>query len=119
MNARPERPALLDELASRGVRITAQRRALVEVIQSSQTHLDPEALLEQARRKAPNIDRATVYRTLGLLRKLRLKHYFEARPEDHRVHLTCFYCGRIEEVPLPAFEHLKSEIAERTGFAIC
>lgn len=131
MSAAPERRALLDELASRGVRITAQRRALVEVIQSSKKRLDAVTLLEQARLKAPNIDRATVYRTLDLLKKLRLidelelmhlygeRHYYEASTEYDRVlHLTCFRCGRIEELASPMFERLKSEILKQTGFSI-
>ena len=35
-----ERRALLDELVSKGVRLTAQRRALIEVIQEAREHLD-------------------------------------------------------------------------------
>ena len=84
-----ERRALLDELVSKGVRMTAQRRALVEVIQGSKEHLDAASLLTLARQREPSIDRATVYRTIELLKKFRLvdeldlmhlegeKHYYE------------------------------------------
>ncbi len=124
------RRALLDELVSKGVRLTSQRRALVEVIQEANEHLDAASLLDLARRREPNIDRATVYRTLELLKKLRLideldlmhlygeKHYYEAKTERNHAHLACFRCGRIEEYSSPLFERLKAELSKQAGFTI-
>jgi Fur family transcriptional regulator, ferric uptake regulator len=63
-----ERRQLLDELASEGVRLTAQRRALIEVIQVASQHLDAASMPQLARQREPGIDRATVYRTIELLR---------------------------------------------------
>jgi Fur family ferric uptake transcriptional regulator len=126
----PERPLLLDELVSRGLRLTAQRRALIEIIQNAQTHLDAGGLLELARQREPNIDRATVYRTIELLKRLRLideldlmhlegeKHFYEIKPKSEHIHLACFECGRIEEVSSPLFDRLKTEIREQAGFTI-
>ena len=125
-----ERRALLDELVSKGIRLTAQRRALIEVIQESREHLDAGSLLALARKREPNIDRATVYRTIELLKKLRLideldlmhldgeKHYYEVKTKNDHVHLACFRCGRIEEFSSPVFERLKEEISEQAGFTI-
>jgi len=125
-----ERRALLEELASKGVRLTAQRRALIAVIQSAREHLDAGSLLAQARQREPRIDRATVYRTIDLLKKLRLideldlmhldgeKHYYEARTRHDHIHLACFQCGGIEEFTSPAFERLKAEISKQTGFSV-
>jgi Fur family ferric uptake transcriptional regulator len=125
-----ERRTLLDELASKGVRLTAQRRALIETIQGAREHLDAGSLLELARKREPNIDRATVYRTLELLKKLRLideldlmhlegeKHYYEVKTRRDHVHLACFRCGRIEEFSSPLFEQLKAEISSQAGFTI-
>jgi Fe2+ or Zn2+ uptake regulation protein len=67
-----QRRPLLDVLGSKGVRITAQRRALVEVIQHAAKHLDADDLFELARKRQPTINRATVYRTIGLLKEFRL-----------------------------------------------
>ena len=47
--------------------MTTQRRLLVDIIQDSPRHLDAARLLEIARKQDPDIDRATVYRTLALL----------------------------------------------------
>lgn len=44
-----DRRSLLDELKAKGVRLTAQRRAVVEVIQEANEHLDATALLDRAR----------------------------------------------------------------------
>jgi Fur family transcriptional regulator, ferric uptake regulator len=125
-----ERRILLDEVVAKGVRLTTQRRALIEVIQEAQGHLDAGSLLKLARKREPNIDRATVYRTIELLKKLRLideldlmhlegeKHYYEVKTKRDHVHLACFRCGRIEEFSSAIFEQLKAEISKQAGFAI-
>ncbi len=125
-----ERRVLLQELTAKGVRLTAQRRTIVEVIQEADEHLDAASLLEAARKREPSIDRATVYRTIELLKKLRLvdeldlmhlhgeKHYYEVKTRQDHIHLACFQCGRIEEYVSPLFEQLKSEIAKKTGFDV-
>lgn len=130
MSPKFERRALVDELLSKGVRLTAQRRAVIEVIQEASEHLDAGSLLELARKRAPNLDRATVYRTIELLKKLRLvdeldlmhlegeKHYYEVKTKRDHIHLACFRCRRIEEFTSPIFEEMKGEITTKAGFTI-
>jgi Fur family transcriptional regulator, ferric uptake regulator len=121
---------LLNEVEARGVRLTAQRRALIATIQEATTHLDAANLLELARRRDPNIDRATVYRTIELLKKLGMideldlmhlngeKHYYEVKTQQDHLHLACFECGEIIEFTTPAFERLKQEIAAANEFEV-
>jgi Fur family transcriptional regulator, ferric uptake regulator len=125
-----QRRSLLQELTLRGVRITGQRRILIETIQEADRHLDAASLLALARKRDRQINRATVYRTIELLKKLRLideldlmhldgeKHFYEVRPNVDHVHLACFECGRIEEYTSPLFERLKAEISRQQGFRI-
>ena len=125
-----ERRSLLHELAMRGIRITGPRRVLIETIQDATSHLDAATLLDLARKRDPSINRATVYRTLELLKNHRLvdeldlmhltgeKHFYEAKTTVDHVHLTCFHCGRVEEYTSPLFERLKAEIATQRGFRI-
>lgn len=126
-----ERRLLADELAAKGVRLTAQRRRLIEIIQAADCHLDAAELLEQANRNgSESIDRATVYRTIDLLKKHGLideldlmhlkgeKHYYEVKTRRDHLHMACFSCGRIDEYSSAAFERLKSEISTQTGFEI-
>jgi Fur family ferric uptake transcriptional regulator len=124
------RPSLMKELVARGVRITAQRRVLVEIIQDASRHLDAAALLRAARERDPGIDRATVYRTIALLKSRGLideldlmhiegeKHYYEAKTSRDHCHMACFRCGTIVEYASTAFEGLKQEMARQSGFTI-
>ena len=123
-----ERRPLLEEVKSRGIRLTAQRRVLIEEMQNADRHLDAALLYERARRRDARVDLATVYRTLGMLKRMGLideldlmhlngeKHYYEARTSRDHVHLACFTCGKIEEFTTPSYDRLKEEIQERCGF---
>lgn len=124
------RSSLLDELVARGVRITRQRRALVSVIQDSPRHLDATTLLRIAKQQDSDINLATVYRTLALLKNCGLideldlmhlegeKHYYEPKTSSDHCHLACFGCGKIMEYASPLFERLKKKIAADSGFRI-
>ncbi len=124
------RPSLMKELAARGVRMTAQRRLLVGIIQDSPRHLDAATLLEMAKEEDPGIDRATVYRTIALLKHRGLideldlmhiegeKHYYEAKTSRDHCHMACFRCGAIMEYASSSFERLKKEMAQQSGFEI-
>ncbi len=124
------RPSLMKELAARRVRMTVQRRLLVGIIQDSPRHLDAATLLDIAKKKDPDIDRATVYRTLALLKNRGLideldlmhiegeKHYYEAKTSRDHCHMACFRCGAIMEYASPSFEKLKSEMVKQSGFQI-
>jgi Fur family ferric uptake transcriptional regulator len=124
------RPSLVEEFSAKGLRLTAQRRVLLEIMQDSGEHLDAASLLRLARERDASIDRATVYRTLELLKKMRLvdeldlmhlngeKHYYELRTGLDHIHLACFQCGKIEEFASPLFERLKHEIGRERGFSV-
>jgi Fur family ferric uptake transcriptional regulator len=124
------RPSLMKALAAKGVRITAQRRLLVGIIQDSPRHLDAASLLELAKKQDADIDRATVYRTIALLKDRGLideldlmhiegeKHYYEAKTSRDHCHMACFRCGAIMEYTSSAFERLKQEMAQQSGFQI-
>jgi len=120
----------MKELAARGVRMTRQRRLLVDIIQNSPRHLDAATLLEIARKQEPELDRATVYRTIALLKDRGLideldlmhiegeKHYYEAKTNRDHCHMACFRCGAIMEYVSSSFEKLKKEMAGQSGFQI-
>lgn len=130
MKETPDKNSILDEISARGLRLTSQRKAIVETIQQSRQHLDAETLLQLARKRNPGINRATVYRTLGLLKRMRLideldlmhlegeKHFYETRTHSGHFHLACLGCRKIVEHETPTFKLLRQEIAEQTGFSI-
>lgn len=124
------RPSLMKELTAGGVRITAQRRLLVAIIQDAVRHLDAAEILELAKKHDPDIDRATVYRTIKLLKRRGLideldlmhvegeKHYYEAKTNRDHCHMTCLQCGAVIEYTSPAFEKLREEMARQGDFLI-
>lgn len=124
------RPSLMEELCERSVRMTAQRRLLVRIIQDSPRHLDAATLWKLAKQKDPDVDRATVYRTIALLKNLGLideldlmhlegeKHYYEAKTNRDHCHMACLRCGAIMEYASSSFEKLKQDIARQSGFQI-
>jgi Fur family ferric uptake transcriptional regulator len=121
---------LKEELVARGVRMTAQRTLLVGIMQEAERHLDAATLLRLAQEKNPEIDRATVYRTIGLLKNCGLideldlmhiegeKHYYEPKTSRDHCHMACFRCGAVMEYASSTFEALKKEIAKQSGFEI-
>ena len=61
--------ALQTALVSRGIRMTRQRLIILEIIETATQHLDAAQILRKAARVDPNINRVTIYRTLGLLKR--------------------------------------------------
>ncbi len=105
---------LADELSARGFRLTQQRRALLETIDAAPELLDAGALLKLARARDASINRATVYRTLELLKRLGLVD----RPVRSEARLACLRCGRVEEFPSALVEKLSQEIAREKDFRV-
>jgi Fe2+ or Zn2+ uptake regulation protein len=106
-----------------GHRLTSQRRLILEVLESSDQHLDAEAIYDQARGLNPNVSLATVYRALAVLKKIGLieehrlgeehGHYESVRDEPH-YHFTCLSCGKITEFDTPLVAQIKQELSEQT-----
>ncbi len=117
-------------LKERGVRLTRQRRILLDLIDTSGAHLDAEQLYQLAREKDPRLNRVTVYRTLkmlkhgGLVDELDLmhhagdQHYYETRLKQEHAHVVCLRCGRVEEYFGEPLRHLREEIQRDLGFQI-
>lgn len=124
------RRVLEKELLARGIRMTRQRRLLVQIIQGAERHMDAIMLWRRARDADPAINKVTVYRTLTMLKRHGLvdeldlmhlegeKHYYEARTTRDHFHLACVKCGRIQEFESPLFERLKDEIQREGHFRI-
>ena len=130
VESRVSRRPLEQELISRGVRMTHQRRLLVHIIQSADRHLDALDLWQKARQQDSTLNKVTVYRTLALLKKHGLvdeldllhlqggRHYYEARTTRDHIHLACLKCGRIQEFESSLFEKLKGQIERERRFRI-
>jgi Fur family transcriptional regulator, ferric uptake regulator len=117
-------------LKDRGVRLTRQRRLLLDLIDNSGKHLDADTLYNMAREKDAKLNRVTVYRTLkmlkegGLVDELDLahfegeKHYYETRLKREHAHIICLRCGRVEEFFGEQLGLVKGQVSSQFGFEI-
>jgi len=124
----PGPESLVARMRGRGLRVTGQRRVLAELLDGAREHLDADAVLRLAQQKDPTIHRATVYRTLGTLKRLGLvdeldlmhvsgeRHYYEVRPSAFHIHLVCTACKRVEEPGGVFWEELKKKVEKESGF---
>jgi len=119
-----------DSLREKGVRLTRQRRLLLDLIDNSGLHLDADTLYQMAHTKDPKLNRVTVYRTLKLLKESGLvdeldlahfdgeKHYYETRLKQEHAHIICLRCGRVEELFGEQLQALRREVQTQFGFEI-
>jgi len=117
-------------LRQRGVRLTRQRKVLLDLIDSTGAHLDAEHLYRLARQRDPKLNRVTVYRTLKMLKEegfvdeLDLmhhegdQHYYETRLKQEHAHIICLRCGRVEEFYGEPLQKLRREVEKHFGFQI-
>jgi Fur family ferric uptake transcriptional regulator len=120
--------SLRDRMHAKGLRMTHQRLLLAELLESAEEHLDAEEIYRRAQRRDPEIHRATIYRTLNTLKKLRLideldlmhvngeRHYYEIRPRTLHIHLVCRRCGKVQEPGGRFWEDIKTRVRKETGF---
>jgi Fur family ferric uptake transcriptional regulator len=121
---------LQGELGSRGIRLTRQRRVVLQVMESAPSHMDAGEILDRAQKIDPDITRVTVYRTIDLLKRHGLideldllhlrghRHFYESHsPRDH-IHVACIRCGKVREFESELYEELKRQITRDCGVEI-
>src|SRR6516164_11532644 len=119
----------MDFLATKHLRVTAQRRTIIESVFSTEQHFTADQLLEWSRRRDKSVSRATVYRTLPLLTESGLVRemdfgkdykFYDPNYADHpnHNHIICNDCERIVEFESDKIEKLESEITRQLGFSI-
>ena len=116
-------------LEQKNLRITSQRRAIVDTVFGTDQHFTAEQLLELAREKDPSVSRATVYRTLPLLTESGLVHemdfgkdykIYDPNYADHpnHNHIICNDCDKIVEFESERLNALENEISGKLGFEV-
>jgi Fur family ferric uptake transcriptional regulator len=116
--------------SERGIRMTTQRRAILQVIETAKKHLDASQILRKAKKLDPTVDRSTVYRTLRLLKRQGLideldlmhvhgeGHYYERKVHGDHIHMACLRCGKISEFVSDMFNKLKQQVERDCRFHI-
>jgi|YNPBryantNP2012_1023418.scaffolds.fasta_scaffold77378_1 Fe2+ or Zn2+ uptake regulation protein len=115
-------------LAASGYRLTAARRAILQVLSESPVPLSPLEICRQGQARCTSLGPATVYRTLELLEKESLVRrvyqengacaYLPALP-GHRHAILCRSCGRAAEFPgSEDWESLAALVQQATGYRV-
>ncbi|HTF57368.1 MAG TPA: Fur family transcriptional regulator [Planctomycetota bacterium] len=115
-----------DRLRGRGLKLTRPRRLVAEKLLSTGGHLAADDLIQLLRKDGTPVGRATVYRTLAILRTAGLfdehdfgsghKVYERAIGRPHHDHLYCISCGAVIEFREPRIESLQDEVTRRYRF---
>jgi Fur family ferric uptake transcriptional regulator len=115
---------LMDQLRSRGLRMTPQRRAIVSEVMRAKGHISPTAIARKVQGDMPGVNASTVYRTLTLLESVGVLQHshvetgaeYHRADEAHHVHLTCRNCGQDDELSLEEAQKLQGLIKRHHGF---
>jgi Fe2+ or Zn2+ uptake regulation protein len=122
-----DRDALLSALDRAGYRLTEPRRVVAEVVARREGHFTAADLVADARRRAPGIGRATVFRALDLLASLNLverldlpagDHAYVACDPSHHHHAICTRCGHSLDIDDRGLSDVLSAIRTRSGFRV-
>lgn len=112
-----------DVLRGRGLRLTAPRMVVLQVLREGQGHMSAEEIHGAVLARYPTINMVTVYRTLesfeahGLAVRVALGDKlmrWEWVGDAHH-HLVCRRCGAVVELDDEPFQSLSRELARRHG----
>lgn len=120
----------VERLNMRGLRLTEQRRAVLDAVMSGKKkHLSCEDVFEEIKQNRLVISRATIYRTLHLFEKLGLliridlndgcMRYESCLPdEEAHCHMICLDCGTILEVKEEQLNVLERRLRKKNDFIV-
>jgi Fur family ferric uptake transcriptional regulator len=113
-------------LKDRGLRFTAERKAILEAITLIDGHYDVESLFAWLKNKNKQISIATIYRAVplfvesGIIKEAITKddrsHYESLYGKEHHDHLICIKCGTIIEFKDESIERLQNLVCKQFNF---
>ena len=113
-------------LAQRGFKLTRQREAVIDEIFNDSGHFEAEEIVQRLKGKKSKVSRATVYRTLELLRDSQLVEkldigesgalYEHVSAGEHHDHLICTQCKKVIEFHDPSLEKQQQAICNQYQF---
>ena len=114
-------------LATRGLRLTRQRRAVLDAVAEASSSVSPVQVFDAARERCPELGLTTVYRTLellseiGALRRVHGPDHCEAFVPTGAAHghtVVCSRCGQVMEFTECDIQAVVDAAARQTGFRI-
>ncbi|QGY41573.1 transcriptional repressor [Pseudodesulfovibrio cashew] len=115
-------------LADQNLKMTPQRRLILDTFLKQNDHLSSEELYAKVKRRDKSVGQATVYRTLKLLNESGLiepldfadgvTRYEMSYGESHHDHLICESCGENIEILDETIEARQEELARQHGYTL-
>lgn len=113
-------------LREKGLKLTPQRRLILDIIHDAGGHLTAEEIFNYVRARIPGVNKSTIYRTLELLEKL--GKVFKSELDDrfiyhhaekgHHHHLVCQICGKRIDCDEDLFLPVEKAANEKCGFQV-
>ncbi|MCR4315653.1 MAG: transcriptional repressor [Planctomycetes bacterium] len=113
-------------LKKSNLRMTEQRKKLLELIFDSHDHFTAEELYDRCKARDLGVSKATVYRSLTLLTEAEMleahnfaqnalvyEHIYE---HEHHDHLVCTECSKVVEFTCEAIEKYQRDVAKENRF---
>ncbi len=118
--------SIIKQLRERGLKVTPQRLAIIEVlIEKKDFHPGARLVYEEAKKKKKSLSLSTTYATLnelsrhGIIKTLqfdKMENRYEGNVEEH-INLICERCKKILDYKVPIAVDQRV-VAKKTGFAI-
>ena len=117
---------LLDKCSKLGLKMTDQRKVIIEVLSTAVDHPDVESVFKRAQAIDPKISIATVYRTIRIFEENNLleKHEFkgfssryETVRDDHH-HLIDIKSGEVKEFTNKFIDAVQKQMAQELGYKL-
>ncbi|MFC1895858.1 transcriptional repressor [Thermodesulfobacteriota bacterium] len=108
------------------MRMTRQRKVILEELRKVRTHPTADQVYEMVRRRLPRISLATVYRNLDSLSQIRTiqtlelggpQRRYDGNPTNHH-HVRCLRCGRVDDVRMEALALLEDAAKGTDGYEV-
>ncbi len=111
-------------LREKGLKLTSQRRLILDIVHDSGGHLTAEEILDYVQARAPGVNKSTIYRTLELLEELGCvfkselgdRFIYHHAEEGHHHHLVCQTCGKSIDCNEDLFLPVERATNEKYGF---
>ncbi|MFC2045313.1 Fur family transcriptional regulator [Chloroflexota bacterium] len=113
-------------LIEKGLRLTPQRRLILDIIHDTREHLTAEGIIDVVQTRMPGINKSTVYRTLELLEETGCVYKSESDDhciyhhdeEGHHHHLVCIRCGKTVDCDENLFTPMEKSIHSKYGYKV-
>jgi Fur family ferric uptake transcriptional regulator len=114
----------LETLKLKSLKLTPQRRLIVEIIHDAHEHLSAEEIIALVQSRMPGVNKSTIYRTLDILEQSGCVYKSESgdgsiyhhAEEGHHHHLVCRKCGKTVECTDDIFNRVEQSLKKNYAF---